>query len=281
VRAPTRALVVEDIESWAFTLARAARRAGASEVVVCASPQQVQDALRIHRFDVAILDIGLDPDDDLNADGVTVLEMIRKADGGSTRCILVTGWQGGDRMALQAEVHLEHGIDFAYMKEKYEARTVIAKLSELLERAPERRLAQDTPMDNLSAKMDPPFVFDNMLLAALKPTGGVQTLYSLASRLIGSVTPLIAWRTDKPLETGSDGVCAGVYWSRALGSAVGVTLAPAAAWSRDDNGSPVPASLAHMLPTGVTPDLIESVRERNVAGGLWELPGLERDEFPG
>lgn len=279
MKAPTRALVVEDIESWAFTLARAARRAGASEVVVCASPQQVQDALRVHRFDVAILDIGLDPDDDLNADGVAVLELIRKTDGGSTRCVLVTGWQGGDRLALQSEVHLRHGIDFAYMKEKYEALTVIAKLSELLERAPERRLAQATPMENLSARMDPPFVFDNMLLTALKPVGGMQTLFSLASRLVGSVTPLIALRTDKPMETGSDGVCAGVYWSRALGSAVGVALSPATPSSRDESG-PVPASLAHMLPTSVTPDLIESVRERNVVGGLWELPGLERNEFP-
>ncbi len=74
-------------------------------------------------------------------------------------------------------------------------------------------------------------------------------------------------------------MCAGVYWSRALGSAVGIGLAPAAAWSGED--SAIPETLARQLAPDVTPDLIESVRERNIAGRLWELPGLERDEFPG
>ena len=78
MKAPTRALVVEDIEAWVYILDRAARRAGASEVVVCQNLQMVRDALRSARFDVAILDIGLDPDDDLNSDGIKALEAIRE-----------------------------------------------------------------------------------------------------------------------------------------------------------------------------------------------------------
>ena len=59
---PTRALIVEDHDHWVDLLSKAARRAGASEVVSCKNLAEVHDALRKTRFDVALLDIGLDPD---------------------------------------------------------------------------------------------------------------------------------------------------------------------------------------------------------------------------
>jgi CheY-like chemotaxis protein len=279
VKAPTRALVVEDIDTWVYTLSRAARRAGVSEVVECRNLQQVREALRTARFDVAILDIGLDPDDELNSDGIRALEAIRATDEGSTRCVLVTGWQGGDRMDLQARTQKNLGIDWAYMKEKYEAHVVIDKITELLEQAAQLRLAQRTPMDNLRADVDPPYRFDDWLINALAPAGGVQTVYSLVPRLLGAAIPMIARQPARPLEKSSDGMCVGVYWSRALATAVGVGLAPAVTWS-DDEGD-VPDALARLLPPGTVPELVEKVRERNIGGRLWELPGLDRDEFPG
>lgn len=51
---------------------------------------------------MAILDVGLDPDDDLNSDGFKALEASHEIDIGSTRCVLVTGWQGGDLLDLHA-----------------------------------------------------------------------------------------------------------------------------------------------------------------------------------
>lgn len=276
MKAPTRALIVEDIDSWAYTLDRAARRAGASEVVVCENVPMVREALRRARFDVAILDVGLDPDDDLNADGVKALEAIREIDGLTTRCILVTGWQG-DRMNLQAGVQQKFGIDWAYMKERYEAHAVIDKLTELLEKAPARRLSQKTPMENLCADVEP-FLFEDKLVSALRPDGGMQTLYGLVSQLLSSAIPAVAMRPEAPMAKHAHGVWIGLYWSRALTSAVAVGLAPAAAWREE---STVPDELARLLPPDVVPDLIEDVRELNVHGKLWELPGLARDEFPG
>jgi ActR/RegA family two-component response regulator len=278
VKAPTRALIVEDIETWVYTLDRAARRAGASEVVVCENLQAVKDALRKARFDVAILDVGLDPDDDLNSDGIKALEAIREKDGGSTRCVMITGWQGGDVLDLQADAQHRLGMDWAYMKDKYEAHTVIVKLSELLEQAPERRMSQTTPMANLSADMAP-FRFEAQLLAALSPTGGVQTLYSVVSRLLSSAIPVIAMHPEVPMEKGPDGGGVGLYWSRALATAVAVELAPAMGWPGDESN--VGHNLGHLLPADVVPDLLERVRERNVQGRLWELPGLDRNTFPG
>ena len=278
MKAPTRALIVEDIDTWVYTFDRAARRAGASEVVACASLNETKEALRVARFDVAILDIGLDPDDDQNADGIDVLRAIRDADGLSTRCILVTGWQGGDRMDLQSSAQQLFGLDWAFMKEKYDARTVIGKLTELLDQAPARRLSQTTPMANLTASMEP-FFFEGQLLESLSPHDGMPTLYSLASRLLGSVTPMLASKPAAPMERGADGVWVGVYWSRTLAAAVAVGLAPTASWPADE--SVLPVSLLPLLPAGTTPDLLETVRERNVQGRLYELPGLDRNSFPG
>jgi ActR/RegA family two-component response regulator len=278
MRAPTRALIVEDIDSWVSILERAARRAGASEIVVCDSLPTVKDKLRSARFDVAILDVGLDPADNLNADGIKVLEAIRETDGLGTRCVLVTGWQGGDRMDLQAKAQQEHGVDWAYSKENYEARTVIAKLTSLLEDASTRRLSETTPMANLGAKMEP-WHFQDQLLSALSPTGGIQTIFSLVSRLVSDAVPAIAMRPGQPMETGPNGVSIGLYWSRALSTAIAVGLAKATGTQGDESN--VPIDLKRLLPDGVVPDLIEGVRERNIQGQLWELPGLDREKFPG
>ena len=276
MKAPTRALIVEDIGTWVYTFNRAARRAGASEVVACESLTEATEALRSARFDVAILDIGLDPDDDQNSDGIKVLEAIRQSDGDSTRCVLVTGWQGGDRMNLQSFAQQKFGVDWAFMKEKYDARSVIAKLTELLEGSTARRLSLATPMANLAANVKP-FPFEAELLDALDPKGGVQTLYSLASRLLSSVLPLLAENPARPMEKGPDGIYVGVYWSRTLSAAVGVGLAPADRWPED--AAVVPASLSDLLPAGVTPDLLEDVRVRDIGGRLWELPGLDISSF--
>jgi CheY-like chemotaxis protein len=270
-------MVVEDMPSWVGILTRAARRAGISEVVSCESLQAARDALRKARFDVAILDIGLDDADDLNADGMKVLEAIRDVDSGSTRCVLVTGWQGGDRLALQSEAQEKYGVDWAFMKEKYDGHALIDKLTELLEQAAASRLDK-TPMECLGADMEP-FLFQHRLLDALSPRGGVQTVYTLVSRLLVAAIPLVAMHPGRPMETGSDDMTVGLYWSRALSTAVAVGLAPAAAWPEDE--SAVPKSLRQLLPEGVEPELIDSTRERNTQGRLWELPGIDRDEFPG
>ena len=80
--------------------------------------------------------MGLDPDDDLNADGVKALEVIRATDGTGTRCVLVDRRARRCQLALQSEAQQDLGVDWAYMKEKYEARSIIAKLTELRERLP-------------------------------------------------------------------------------------------------------------------------------------------------
>lgn len=277
MRPPTRALLVEDVESWVSILGRAVRRAGISEIVTCENLQAAREALRKARFDVAILDIGLDEADDLNKDGVKVLEAIREVDTASTRCVLVTGWQGGDRLALASDAQDKFGVDYAFMKEKYDAHALIEKLTELLQQAAASRLDK-TPMENLGASMEP-FPFETQLLHALDPHGGVQTIYTLVSRLLSGAIPLVAQHPGQPIGIWPGDVSVGLYWSRALSTAVAVGLGPAPAWLEDR--SVIPDRVKELLPGGVNPELIDRTRERNIQGRLWELPGIDRDQFPG
>jgi len=81
-------------------------------------------------------------------------------------------------------------------------------------------------MANLSASVEP-WRFEGQLIEALSPNGGVQTLYSLVSRLLSSAIPVIAMDPARPMVQGTGGIWTGMYWSRALATALAVGLAPA------------------------------------------------------
>jgi hypothetical protein len=95
---------------------------------------------------------------------------------------------------------------------------------------------------------------------------------------VSSAILVIAMNPAKPMEQGPSGTSIGVYWSRTLPAAIAVGLAPVDGWQ--DEESTVPPDLRRLLPAAVTPDFIESARERNIEGRVWELPHLDRDSFP-
>jgi len=135
---------------------------------------------------------------------------------------------------------------------------------------------QTTPMENLCAGMEA-WRFEGEMVGALSPKDGMKTLYSVVSRLLSNAIPLTARDPAMPMEKGPGGVLVGVYWSRALSTAVAVALAPASGW-QDDNTTP--PDLRHLMPGTVVPELIDSARERNVEGWLFELPQLSIEQFP-
>ena len=146
-----------------------------------------------------------------------------------------TGWAASDAQD-------KFGVDFAFMKERYNARALIEKLTELLEQAAASRFDK-TPMENLGGSMEP-FPLETQLLRALAPHGGVQTIYTLVSRCSAGAIPIVAEHPDHPLEILPGDVSVGLYWSRALSTAVAVGLGPAAAWPDDRSVIPETARAA-------------------------------------
>ena len=117
------------------------------------------------------------------------------------------------------------------MKEKYDARSVIAKLTELLEGSPARRLSQATPMANLGGNAQPSRSKASCSTRSPQTAGSrPSTRWRRGSS--APVLPLLAEEPALPMEKGNDGVYVGVYWSRTLSAAVAVGLARAIARRR-------------------------------------------------
>ncbi len=55
----------------------------------------------------------------------------------------------------------------------------------------------------------------------------MQTIYTLVSRLLSGAIPIVAQHPGHPLEIWPGDVSVGLYWSRALSTAVAVGLGPA------------------------------------------------------
>ena len=130
------------------------------------------------------------------------------------------------------------------------------------------------------------FVADTMTpvraYAALRRAAGDAASFLLESVIGGERWgrySILGYEPKDEVTLRADGVWVGVYWSRTLAAAVAVGLAPTASWPADE--SVLPVSLLPLLPAGTAPDLLETVRERNVQGRLYELPGLDRNSFPG
>jgi len=67
-------------------------------------------------------------------------------------------------------------------------------------------------------------------------------------------------------------ICTGAgHWP-----AVAVGLGPTSGWL-DDESNP-PTHLVHLLPA---PNRIPTIRERNIQGQRWELPGIDTDKLVG
>ena len=105
-------------------------------------------------------------------------------------------------------------------------------------------------MANLGASHASRSALKAQLLDALYPSGGSPDPLLAGARRLRSVMPLLAEQAARPMERGPDGVCVGVYWSRALSAAVAVGLAPAAVRRRPRRRSGQPKPPA---PGGITP----------------------------
>lgn len=114
-----RALVADDVEAMRQSLQMALTEAGL-EVDCCASGSEALKALRVGRYDVAILDIWM-PD----VDGLAVLRTIRKEQP-ALRVFIISG--GGPRLPLEAAALMAEvlGAEQVMVKPFYERDLVAA-----------------------------------------------------------------------------------------------------------------------------------------------------------
>jgi CheY-like chemotaxis protein len=219
-------LIVEDDSEWRGIYERTVTEERPDHTVMVAKDlPSAERLIEAAEFAVAFVDIGLDVENDRNVDGLRVMETIRAA-GDKTSIVVVTGRTGPDVIPIVSEALKKHkafetvpkrGIDPATIRhllngglEAYRSATVYGRLD---------------ARDALRGTADP-MTWDYAVRKAVRFQGDAGVFYDFLRELVGPYLPLI------PKDDGSHvdekrGFVRGVYWSRAIASAVGILIAAA------------------------------------------------------
>lgn len=267
-------LLVEDERSWAEVYERAARRSGLDAVRTADSYAAAAAAIDSMRFAVALVDIGLDVDDDRNIDGLRVMEKIR-ASGDRTSVVVITGRSGGDVLPIVRDAI-----------KKFNAYDTIAKstlvpseLRTLIEgglREYELGAGEDrtTLSKALCGDMDQ-LLWDDMLLGKAVTHGGVTELYKLIDSLFAPLVPLVPTETGGVRLTDGNLAC-GTFWSRGIGSGVIACFGPPNAVTSAVQGVTADGMLVGRYAVG---ELVREYSSPVAKGVVYSLIGHKRSDF--
>lgn len=220
-------LILEDTESWQQIFQREMSKLGL-ESWPARTLDEARYALDRVAFSAAIIDLALDPEDEQNSDGKTVMELLALTDD-STQCVVVTG--KGDRdFALARELIKTLGAYDALEKnpaprsEDYR-RIIGGAVAKHLEELESTGRSGDDIYGQIRGRMDAS-IFDFNVLLVARPRGGPVALHDFQDELFRPLWPirLLADGRNARIDKQS-GVVSSEYWSRGLGKAVWVGYA--------------------------------------------------------
>jgi CheY-like chemotaxis protein len=210
-------LVVDDEQRWHGFYGEQVEPLGVGQICAVKNLADATRAIDSMRFAVAIVDVGLEEDNDRNIDGLQVMKRIRKA-GDQTSIILVTGRSGPDVLPIVRDA-----------LKKYNALDTIAKrsrevdhLGALVEsgiQAYEKATSneRDALYDSLHGDVSG-YIWDDEIMRGTNIDGGAAGLYAMVEGLFGSFVPLIP-ETPKGVQVRL-GVACGAFWSRGTGQPI-------------------------------------------------------------
>lgn len=210
-------LVVDDERSWRDFYEAEIRQMNVGPVWSAGDLAEAGKAIESVRFAVALVDIGLEEDDDRNVDGLRVMQLIRGA-GDPTSIIVVTGRSGRDVLSIVRDSIKEYDALDAVAK-KTLAPSHLRHLLESGIRAyqdatsDERRLLYDSLRGEAEQ-----VIWDDAIMRATGIHGGAKAYYSLLESLFRPFVPLVSRQSDGVQV--HDGVAYGTFWSRGTGHAV-------------------------------------------------------------
>jgi len=260
-------LIVEDEPEWCGIYERTVAEERPHQTVMVAKDlPSAERMIEAVEFAVAFVDIGLDVENDRNVDGLRVMEMIRAA-GDKTSIVVVTGRAGQDVISIVSDALQKYkayatvakrGIDPGKIRhllngglEAYRGATVSGRLD---------------ARDALRGAADP-MTWDYGAKKAVGFQGDVGVFYDFLGELVGPYLPLVP-KDDSSEVNQERGFVQGVYWSRAIASAVGILFAAS------DRFDEAQAALA-----GDGGELIHEVAGHGVRGVVTREGALRREDF--
>jgi hypothetical protein len=263
-------LIVEDEADWRANYQRVAKRLGITEMQVAEDLAGAEAILRNRTFAVAIVDVGLDVDDDSNTDGLKVMALIR-ALGDATNILVVTGRHGHDVVQITRDALRTYKAYDTIGKVPIEPNELQRLVAGALKDYKDNEANGQPAVHDVLRGDDDPQVWDHRMISGLRVKGAA-SLYSFLTGLFGRFLPVVA-RPGSPsvrLDV-ENAVAHGGYWSRGVGQAVVVAFGP-----KGDFASHCGPALANYE----LGELLHSATAGDLEGAVYALPSEGRDTFP-
>lgn len=175
--------------------------------------------LRRYRYNVALLDLSMDPGNQFNRDNRVIQEYLATWPEG-TRYIIVSGT--ADKADVRDSAYHLHASDVIF-----KAEIEPAILKETVTRAIEEASTyNDKLVADARRKLMDVVGLSDRILATLNPKDGIGSLYPMMETMFRRIAPLASHENRPHFEIWNDCVV-GLAWSRQLGTAVSMMLASA------------------------------------------------------
>lgn len=228
MRSGENVLIVEDDEEWSDAYVRAVDDLDEHHTVsIATNLASAERLIETTRFAVAIVDVGLDINDDRNIDGLRVMERLH-ATADKTSIVVVTGRSGQDVLPITRDAIIEYGAYDTVAKGSVALEDITKLLDGGLKAhrkvAAAGRIAAHEALRGNAEAMN----WDHRLMQATNFKGTASGFYGFLDQLFGEYLPVVAGHPVGLPDAGlpADLVC-GDYWSRSIASAVAVCLAAA------------------------------------------------------
>ena len=212
-----RALIAEDMAYWQKIFRRSMEKEGFI-CDVAANLAEARELLPANCYTAALLDIRLDELDDNNEEGLLILSELATRDP-ETAVLIVTG-HGTVKIAREAYKRY-NAVDI-YEKKEFDPKVFTEVAAELVsvhgKRKKEKSIDYIFPLKKV---IFADYQLEHDLLRILKPKGG--NLRDPFNKFLMPFFPLLPHKSHHGLQQLDDGF-AGVFWSRALGTAVHISL---------------------------------------------------------
>jgi ActR/RegA family two-component response regulator len=229
----TNILITDDQENWRETLSAVLRSEDYKpNIVTAASFQEAQLKLKEMLFSVATLDMRLEDWDKENAQGIQLLEYIKRRRDG-TQVVMLTGYST-EELRMHAEIDLE--AYFFVEKQKFDNdrfRELIRKAIEECDSSPERiSLLRDTgrgPVEEETVnRAMKGLMIDGKPFEGNKPAKRdfANQIRTLAAMMVDDLRPLVSEpKGPEFVEVGrGNNQMVGRYWSRVKGKAFAIVM---------------------------------------------------------
>jgi CheY-like chemotaxis protein len=269
------ALIVDDEHRWRQFYEDEVRLVGVNTVRAAKDLADAVREIESMRFTVALVDVGLEEDNDRNIDGLQVMEKIRKA-GDQTSIIVVTGRSGPDVLSIVRDSIRKYNALDTIPKASLEPENLEALVGSgisLYEKATAASNERSSLFDALHGDLEG-VVWDDRIMRGINTEGGVAALYAIAEGLFAPFLPLMPG-TPCGVNLRQNLAC-GAFWSRGVGEPVlgcfgsEKHIQTLAMQAKKEN------KLFGSYNVG---DLLHEHRHRSMKGVVYLLKGFARTDF--